>query len=111
MPSRREQLERLLADDSKDPFLRYGLAMEFGREGNDARLVEGLQALVKDSPAYIPAYFHCAQGLLRMGRTDEAKAILTNGIEQAQWAGDLHAAEEMQGLLGTIESSPEGSGT
>ena len=102
MPSRREQLERLLADDPKDPFLRYGLAMECGREGDDARLVEGLEALVKESPEYIPAYFHCAQGLLRLGRPDEARTVLEQGIAQARRTGDLHAAEEMQGLLGTI---------
>jgi hypothetical protein len=38
-----------------------------------------------------------------LGRTGDAKVILANGIEQAQRAGDLHAAEEMQGLLGTIQ--------
>jgi hypothetical protein len=102
MPSRRELLERLLADDPRDPFLRYGLAMEWGREGNDSKLVEGLLELAKDSPEYIPGYFHGAQGLLRLGRTEEAKQLLERGIAQALRAGDQHAAEEMQGLLGTI---------
>jgi hypothetical protein len=103
MPSRREQLEHLLAADSKDPFLRYGLAMEHGREGDDAGLVNGLLSLVQDSPEYVPAYFHVAQGLLRLGRTEEARSLLRNGIAQAQRAGDPHAAEEMNGLLETIE--------
>ena len=103
MPSRREQLERLLADDPQDSFLRYGLAMEYGREGNDVGLVDGLKALVHDSPDYVPAYFHGAQGLLRLGRAEEAKALLQKGIAEAQRAGDQHAAEEMQELLGTIQ--------
>jgi thioredoxin-like negative regulator of GroEL len=101
--SRRQQIERLLADDPKDSFLRYGLAMEYGAEGSDQRLVELLQGLLKDSPEYVPAYFHCAQGLLRLGRSEEAKGTLETGISQARRAGDAHAAEEMQGLLMTLE--------
>jgi len=102
-PSRREQLERLLADDPKDPFLRYGLAMEHGSEGNQERLVGVLSDLLTDLPDYIPAYFQCAQGLLRLGRAEEAKRVLVRGVEQATASGEAHAAEEMQGLLMTLE--------
>ena len=103
MSTRRAQLTRLLADDPKDPFLRYGLAMEEVKDGQHERAARLLQELLNDSPEYVPAYFHCAQAYLRAGNEADAKKVLESGISAARKAGDLHAAEEMQGLRGTIE--------
>jgi hypothetical protein len=33
MPTRREKIEALLANEPEDQFLRYGLAIEFENEG------------------------------------------------------------------------------
>jgi predicted Zn-dependent protease len=100
--ARREQLERLLKSDAKDPFLRYGLAMEHAAEGQHATAARLFAELLADSPDYIPAYFHSAQALLRDGRNGEARQVLEAGIARARLGGDVHAAEEMKGLLGTV---------
>jgi thioredoxin-like negative regulator of GroEL len=100
--SRRERLEAMLKEDPTDPFLRYGLAMEYVGAGNDDIAARHFADLLKASPDYVAAYFHAGQALVRLGRDDEARAILQKGIGAAQKKGDSHAASEMQGFLDTL---------
>ena len=37
--------------------------------------------------------------LEQLGRIDDAKKVLTDGIEQARKAGNPHALSEMEGVL------------
>jgi hypothetical protein len=103
-----ERIEALLAETPDDPFLRYGLAMEHASAGDDAGCVAVLRDLIARSAAdpYIPAYLQAGQALARLDRTDEAAAVLREGIEAAAKAGTpdaLHARGEMMGLLATVE--------
>lgn len=101
--SRREMLEEMLAADPKDTFLRYGLALEFAREGQPHEAVTRLRALIADEPNYVPAYFQAAQILLKEGENQPAAELLRGGIATAQAKSDFHAAEEMTALLEQIE--------
>lgn len=100
--SRKEKLEALLAIDPEDSFLRYGLAMEYVSSGDDEEAVRQLRALIGRDPNYVPAYLQAGQALARLGREDEAGAILRDGITVATRSGDAHAASEMSGLLATL---------
>ncbi|MCS7021647.1 MAG: tetratricopeptide repeat protein [Gemmataceae bacterium] len=101
---RMEQLEALLREDPDDPFLRYGLAMEYAALGEDDQCVERLIDLIRRpaGPPYIPAYLQAGQALIRLHRYEQARQILQEGIAAAQAAGDWHAAGEMQGFLDSI---------
>ncbi|MCH7727638.1 MAG: tetratricopeptide repeat protein, partial [Planctomycetes bacterium] len=74
-PSRREKVEALLAENPNDTTLRYMLAMELEIEGEHERSLEAFGALIKESPAYVAAFFMSAKQLARLGRTDEAREI------------------------------------
>lgn len=100
--TRKQQLEELLAEDPNDPFLRYGLAMEYVSAGNDAEAVRCFRETFTAAPDYVPAYHQAGQALLRLGRPDEARDVLQRGIAVARTQGNAHAAEEMQGLLAGI---------
>lgn len=103
--SRREKIEAMLAEDPGDTFLRYSLAMELDKEGNhDASLAEFAE-LTRDDPPYVPAFFMAGQQLARLGRLDEARANLSNGIEAAGAQGDMHAASEMTEFLHSLRGS------
>ena len=52
---------------------------------------------------YVPAFLQCGQALVRLDRTEEACAVLREGVEAARRAGDTHAQGEMQGLLASLE--------
>jgi predicted Zn-dependent protease len=96
-------LEEMLADEPKDTFLRYGLALEYAREGQAQEAVGRLRSLIADQPNYVPAYFQAAQILLRDGENQPAAELLRSGIATAQAQGNGHAAEEMAALLAQIE--------
>jgi Tfp pilus assembly protein PilF len=95
------QIEALLADDATDPFLRYGLAMEYVSAGDDATAADHLLRLTADS-TYVPAFLQAGQVLNRLNRVSEAAEVLRRGITVAQQVGDAHAEGEMAGLLATL---------
>jgi predicted Zn-dependent protease len=100
--SRREKIEAMLQDDPTDTFLRYGLAMEYRSEGNHDASLAKLSELTKDETPYVPAYFMAAQQLADLGRIDEARSFLRDGIDEARRQGDGHAAAEMSELLSSL---------
>ncbi|SRR5258708_7325478 len=97
--SRKRLIEDMLADDPKDPFLRYGLAMEFVSEGDDVQAAQCLRELLALSPDYVPAYLQAGQVLTRLQKPDEAREVFGTGIRVAQRLGECHAAGEMEGFL------------
>lgn len=101
-PTRREQLEALLADDPGDAFLRYGLALELEKSGEHVASLDLLAGLTRDEPPYVPAYFMAAQQLAALERTNEARTFLRNGIEAARQQGNAHAAGEMAEFLAQL---------
>jgi cytochrome c-type biogenesis protein CcmH/NrfG len=101
--SRKQQIEAMLADDPNDPFLRYGLAMEYVSEGNDAEAARCFAELLTVAPDYVPGYLQAGQVNLRLGRAEEARQAWTRGIAVARRQGDGHAADEMQGFLASLD--------
>jgi thioredoxin-like negative regulator of GroEL len=100
--SRRQMLEEMLAEEPGDPFLRYGLALEFAREGARVEAVARLRSLIADKPEYVPAYFQAAQLLLEAQDMPAAAELLRDGIATARAQSNHHAAEEMSALLAGI---------
>jgi tetratricopeptide (TPR) repeat protein len=102
--TRREKIEAMLADDPADTFLRYSLAMELDKGGDHETSLAKFAELARGNPPYVPAFFMAGQQLVRLGRVDEARAILRNGIDAAQAQNDFHAAGEMTELLVSLGS-------
>ena len=92
----------MLAREPQDTFLRYSLAMELEKEGKHEESLQYLCGLQADDPAYIPAFFMAGQQLARLERTQDARDVLRDGIQQAQAQGDTHAAGEMTEFLGSL---------
>jgi thioredoxin-like negative regulator of GroEL len=102
MASRREKIEAMLAAEPGDVFLRYSLALEFEKEGDNAKSLAGLHELTRDATPYVPAYFMAAQQLVKLGRVSEARTYLREGIEQARTQNNAHAAGEMSEFLASL---------
>jgi thioredoxin-like negative regulator of GroEL len=99
----RQSLERSLAEDPTDTFLRYGLAVQCLRDGDIEEGRERLLALIADHPDdQVAAYQQLGQSYLEAGATERAFATLRTGIEKAKARGDWHAAGEMEGLLAQL---------
>ena len=97
--SRREALEQFVADKPADAFARYGLALECVKLGDDSAATLHFHKLLEMNPGYVAGYFQYGQLLSRMGRLDEARKMLSDGVVVAQRAGDMHARDEMQAAL------------
>ena len=96
---KREQLEELLKSDPDDVFLQYGLAMTYVAEGDTAQGLEQLAAIIGNHPDYVAAYFQRGQLLADEGEIEDAREVITLGIEAARRVKDSHAESEMLGFL------------
>lgn len=92
-------LEQFVAQKPADAFARYGLALECVKLGDDSAALSHFQKLIETNPEYVAGYFQYGQLLSRLGRLDEARRTLSDGIVVAQKTGDAHARDEMQAAL------------
>lgn len=101
--SRREMLEQFVAQKPADAFARYGLALECAKLGDDAAAESHFRQLMETNPEYVAGYFQYAQLLSRLGRFEDARRTLSDGIVTAQKSGDIHARDEMQAALSLLK--------
>jgi predicted Zn-dependent protease len=92
-------LQEILAQNPKDAFARYGLAMEHVNSGNTSTALAEFATLLELNPEYTPGYQMAAQTLIKAGREEEARKMLENGISCAARTGNQHARSEMEALL------------
>jgi hypothetical protein len=102
MPTRREKIEAMLADEPGDVFLRYSLAMELAKENLHDDSLAKLTELLEENPPYVPAFFMAGKQLAELGRVEKARDVLRVGIEAARQQGDAHAAGEMSEFLTSL---------
>ena len=95
-------LNDVLTQNPNDTFARYGLAMEYSKQGDFDRSLAEFSILLKTSPDYTPGYFMAAQTLVRADRSADAKTMLTDGIASARRTGNLHAQSEMEAMLAEL---------
>lgn len=100
--SRREMLEELVAKKPGDAFSRYGLALECMNTGDSTAADQHFRALLEHNASYIPGYQMYGQFLVRESRIDEARRMLSSGIEAATKVGNQHARSEMEALLNDL---------
>lgn len=101
--TRRQRLEEFVATKPNDAFSRYGLAVECMNLGDTVAAEEHFGKLIETAPDYVPAYQQLGQLLVRLGRTDDARRVLTSGMIVAQKKGDQHARSEMEALLAELK--------
>jgi tetratricopeptide (TPR) repeat protein len=96
---RLEVLKSMVAQNPKDSFARYGLAMEYANSGSLEKALEEYEALLSFNPDYAAAYYHGGQALEKLGRLDEARRIYGRGLEATRRTGDAHTNSELQAAL------------
>jgi Tfp pilus assembly protein PilF len=97
--NRIEMLNNFLTQNPNDAFARYGLALEYANSGQTETALSEFRRLLEINPDYTAGYQMAAQTLMRLGRNDEARQMLTEGIASAQRTGNRHAKSEMEGMM------------
>jgi predicted Zn-dependent protease len=95
-------LNEILTENPKDAFARYGLAMEYAKQGDFDRALAEFSILLENHPDYTAGYFMAAQTLVKAERAPDAKAMLLKGVASARRTGNLHAQSEMEALLAEL---------
>jgi tetratricopeptide (TPR) repeat protein len=102
MPTRSQQLEKMLEREPNDPFLLYGLALEHKKSSDFARAVELLHRTIEVDPGYCYAYYQLGQIHAATGDLVTAKRVFEQGIAAATKKGDGHAAGEISAALAEL---------
>jgi len=99
---RLEFLLKMTAAGQADPFVWYGLAMEYRSLERTDEALATFESLRDRSPDYVPMYLMCGQMLQGMGRGADARAWLADGVKAARSKGDGHAASELEAALSAL---------
>lgn len=94
--------QRFIAGSPRDPFPRYGLAMELRSRGDLSAAWPVFEELLAGFPSYVPAYLMAGQTLVGLGRREEAADVFRRGIDQATASGNAHAKGELEGALAEL---------
>ena len=92
-------LREVLAQNPKDIFARYALAMEYVNRGDPSTALAEFATLLEANPDYAPGYQMAAQTLIKGGRDDDARKMLEDGIACAIRIRNQHARSEMEAML------------
>jgi hypothetical protein len=92
-------LEKMVAAEPKDPFPYYGLALEYRGAGRKDDALAVFATMRERFAGYVPQYLMAGQVLIELGRKDEARAVLSAGVEAARSARDGHALGELESAL------------
>jgi tetratricopeptide (TPR) repeat protein len=100
---RMQQLQKMLDRTPNDPFLLYGLALEYKKLNDLPKALEYLSKTVQADMGYAYAYFQQGQVHEAMGELAAARKAYLDGIDAAAKKGDAHARSELEGALSMIE--------
>lgn len=98
-----EKLRVFLEDDPDDEFTLYALAQEHAKIEEFDEAIAFYERCIAVKADYSAAYFHLGATFSRVGRTDDARQILTRGIDVAARQGDMKTRDEMQDQLDGLD--------
>jgi Tfp pilus assembly protein PilF len=100
---RMRQLQQMLTRQPDDPFLLYGVAMEYKKAGDSGRALDYFGQVLRRDPNYCYAYYQQAQVHELLGDVAAARQTLRAGLEAADRSGDSHARQEIETALDVLE--------
>jgi hypothetical protein len=110
MPLDLPKLRKLVALDEKDPLSRFALGKKLFEDAADGAMLteaaEHLRFANRAAPDHLATYHILAQTLIRLGLSDEARQVLSAGIDKS--AAFAHGMGRdlgplMQDLLRTLK--------
>jgi predicted Zn-dependent protease len=104
--SRIEIFEQMLAGDPGNTMVMFGLAKEYEKAGEEAKLIETLERYLAAADDEGNAYGMLARAFERTKQTDKARESYHRGMEAAASHGHPGMAEEYKTILEGEFSAP-----
>jgi predicted Zn-dependent protease len=96
--TRRQFLEEAVGQQPDNTFARYGLALELAGTEPAAAWTH-FTYLLEHHPEYSATYYQAGAFLVKQGKVEEARKVLTSGLEVTGRQGNRHAQSELQAAL------------
>jgi predicted Zn-dependent protease len=97
--SRIQVFEQMLAGDPANTMVMFGLAKEYEKASNDAKLIETLERYLAAADDEGNAYGMLARAYERTNQLDKAQGAYRRGIDVANAHGHPGMAEEYREML------------
>jgi predicted Zn-dependent protease len=97
--SRIEVFEQMLASDPANTMVLFGLAKEYEKVGDDAKLIETLEKYFAAAEDEGNAYGMLARAFERTNQTEKARAAYQRGVDVASSHGHPGMATEYKAIL------------
>lgn len=94
-----EKLKEFLQQAPDDSFLKYALALEYRKIGNDAEALAWFESVLEKDPAYVGTYYQVGKFWEEKGDTAKATDYYEKGLVAAKAANNRHAASELRAAL------------
>lgn len=99
--SRLDQLLEFHERDPEDPFILYGIALEY-QNFDVTKARENFDILLIKFPDYLPTYYHAAKLYEDLNQKEKAKELFNKGIEISKIQKDTHSQRELQNALNML---------
>ena len=93
------QLLHYHEEDPEDSFIRFALASEYVKLGDDRTARTWFESLRDAVPDYVGTYFHLGKLYERLGEKQQALETYQAGVDIAGEISDFHARSELQSAL------------
>lgn len=100
-------LARQIRENQNDSFLKFALALELLKTGDEHKAQQLFEHIAKTDPNYVGVYYHLGALYTRLGKNKKAKSTYNKGIEVARLLRDEHARNELLAALSTLEFEQE----
>jgi tetratricopeptide (TPR) repeat protein len=97
-----DMFKQFIERSPRDPFPRYGLAMEYKGRGQLQDAIAAFDELIASFPEYVASYLQAGGALAALGDRARAEETFRAGIAVAGAKGDLHAKKELEAALADL---------
>ena len=98
-----DRLEAMLAKGEDNPLLRFGLGNSYFNEKRFEQALSHLHALLEQDPSHSAGWKLLGRSYQGLGRLEEARDILQQGLQVAQGNGDQQVVREITVFLKKLE--------
>ena len=103
--SRLDALKAMAEKRPDDAMVHYGLGLEYRKAGDLASAALAFENVLRVNADYTAAYQELGSTLAELGRRDEARDVLSRGVETADRTGAWKAREHMKRVLEGLDAA------
>lgn len=98
-----DNLQSMLASGRDSAMLRFGLGSAYFNDKRFEEAVPHLQACIERDPEYSAAYKFLGKALLKLGDSERAREVFSDGLPVAQAKGDKQTEREILAFLKKLD--------